>query len=82
VSTPNRIEIDEKLRGDSAICKRGVETDFWRMVKEMITKLRDDAKEALVLIDPSDISGVSQLQATAKVVDQLIAVVEDTAKLT
>jgi hypothetical protein len=82
VTTTNRIDIDEKLRGDSAICKRGVETDFWRLVKDMMYRLREEAKDTLVLIDPSDISGVSQLQATAKVVEQLITVVEDTARLT
>ena len=82
MSGPNLIEIDEKVRQDSAICKRGVESDFWQFVKSLLTQLKDASKDALVVIDPSDISGISQCQMTAKVVDQLINAVEDTARLT
>lgn len=75
------IEIDEKLKGDALICKQGVNTDFWDLVKVMLGKLKDEAKEKLVIVDPSDVSTISQLQATAKVVDELIRTVEDTASL-
>lgn len=82
MSEPNRIEIDDDLRRDSAICKSGVDTDFWRLVKRMLKQLQDAAKDALVVTDPSDVSTISQCQSTVKAVDQLIRVVEDTASLT
>lgn len=76
------IQLDEKLQGDSLICRQGVDTDFWRLVKSMLNQLKDQAKEALVSVDPTDVSTISQCQSTAKVVEQLINAVEDTAKLT
>ena len=82
MTEPNRIEIDEKLRQDSAICKRGVETDFWRLVKKMGADLQKDAMHRLVLADPSDVSAIAQCQQVVKVVDEFIAVVEGTAALT
>ena len=78
----NRIEIDEQLRQESAICKRGVETDFWRLVKELGEKLQKDAVRDLILVEPTDVGTISQLQAIVKAVDKFIAVVEDTANLT
>lgn len=75
------IDIDEKLKGDALICKQGVDTNFWDLVKTILGRLKEDAKNTLVTADPTDISTISQCQATAKIVDQLIAVVEDTAKL-
>lgn len=77
-----RVEMDEKLRGDSTILKRGVDTDFWRLVKEMISKIKDHAKDTLVTVDPTDIGTIAQLQKTAQVVDMLINIVEETATLT
>ena len=47
----------------------------------MLTQLKDAAKDSLVVVDPSDVSTIAQCQMTAKVVDQLINAVEDTAKL-
>lgn len=82
MNEPNRIDIDEQLQRDSAICKQGVETDFWRLIVRMMRQLQDQAKDALVVVDPKDISTISQCQSTVKAVDQLINVIEDTAKLT
>jgi hypothetical protein len=82
VSDVNRIEIDEQLRQESAICKRGIETDFWRLVKKLGEKLQADANRKWVVTDPSDLSEMAQLQAIVKAVDRFIAVVEDTASLT
>ena len=76
------IRLDAERANESRICKQGVETDFWQLVKTMLTQLKDNAKDNLVFVDPSDISTISQCQMTAKVVDQLINAVEDTARLT
>ena len=76
------IVLDEERRRESEVCKRGVETDFWQIVKSMLKQLKDNAKDSLVFVDPSDVSTISQCQMTAKVVDQLINAVEDTARLT
>jgi len=76
------IQLDEERANESRICKQGVETDFWQLVKTMLTQLKDNAKDNLVFVDPADVSTISQCQMTAKVVDQLINAVEDTAKLT
>lgn len=81
MSAPNRIDIDEKLKGDAIICKQGVDTAFWELIKSMFKQLSDAAKDALVVVDPKDVSTISQLQSTVKAVDQLINVVEDTARL-
>lgn len=78
----NRIEIDEQLRQESAICKRGVETDFWRLVKKLGEKLQADANRQWLVTDPANLSEMAQLQAIVKAVDKFIAVVEDTASLT
>jgi len=82
VSNATVIVLDEERRHESEVCKRGVESDFWQIVKSMLTQLKDAAKDALVTVDPSDISSIAQCQMTAKVVDQLINAVEDTARLT
>jgi hypothetical protein len=82
MTAPNRIEIDEQLRQDSAICKCGVETDFWQVVKLIGDRLKDDAMRGLVKVDPTDVGTIAQLQKTAQVVDMFILTIEDTARLT
>jgi len=82
VSNTTVIVLDEERRREAEVCKRGVESDFWQIVKSMLTQLKDNAKDSLVFVDPSDVSTISQCQMTAKVVDQLINAVEDTARLT
>ena len=82
MSNATVIVLDEERRHESEVCKRGVESDFWQIVKSMLTQLKDNAKDSLVFVDPSDVSTISQCQMTAKVVDQLINAVEDTARLT
>jgi len=81
VSGPNRIDIDEQLKQEAIIFRNGVNTDFWDATKKLLLQLKEAAKDTLVIIDPSDVSTISQCQATAKVVDQLINAVEDTARL-
>ena len=78
----DNIRLDEEREKEARICKQGVDTDFWRLVKSMLTQLKDAAKDSLVVVDPSDVSTIAQCQMTAKVVDQLINAVEDTARLT
>ena len=78
----DEIRLDDERAKESRICKQGVESDFWQVVRSMLTQLKDSAKDALVSVDPSDVSTIAQCQMTAKVVDQLINAVEDTARLT
>lgn len=77
----NRVQIDDKLRGDAVICRQGIDTDFWRLVKEILADLRNQAKEKLVVVDPTDTSAIAQCQATAKISDKLVSIVEETAAL-
>jgi len=76
------VEIDDELRRDSAICKRGVETDFWRLVKKIGADLQADAHKAWVVTDPSAVGQIAELQAIFKVVDRIVSKVEETATLT
>jgi hypothetical protein len=82
VSDINRVDIDEQLRQDSAICKRGIETDFWRLVKKILGDLSEQAKNELVYCDPHELPQIAQRQAVCRVVQQLITTVEGTAELT
>ena len=78
----NRIEIDEELRRDSEVCKRGVQSDFWQLIKKIGVKLQQDALMKLIRTAPTDVGEIAQLQMMVKVVDEFVAAVEDTAKLT
>jgi len=82
VTEPNLLEIDDELRRDSAICKRGVETDFWQLIKKIGADLQADAHRVWVTTDPTAVGQIAELQAISKVVDKFISKVEETATLT
>lgn len=81
MSGPNRIEVDEKLQHDARICRQGVDTDFWKLVKRILTGLSDQARDELVFCEPSEVAQIAQRQAVCRAVQQLITVVESTATL-
>jgi hypothetical protein len=78
---PNLPEIDVELQHEARICKEGVKSDFWKYARRRLLKLKDEAKDGLVTVDPTDLGVVAQLQKTAQVVDTIIADVEGTASL-
>ena len=82
MTEPNRIEIDEQLQQESIICKQGIETDFWRLVKHIGANLQDEARNKLVMCDPTNVGEMAQLQAIVKAVDRFVSVIEETAALT
>jgi hypothetical protein len=82
VTDGNRLELDEELRQDSVICKRGIETDFWEVIKRRLGSLRSEALDNLIRSPPANMGEIAELQKTIQVVDILIADIEETGKLT
>jgi len=82
VTAPNLLEIDDDLRRESKICKRGIETDFWQLIKKIGADLQRDAYKQWVKTDPTAVGEIAELQAISKVVDTFISKIEETATLT
>lgn len=82
MTAPNLLEIDDDLRRESAICKRGVETDFWQLIKKIGADLQKDAHRQWMITNPTAVGEIAELQAISKVVDKFISKIEETATLT